>query len=146
MKHTERMDERGPRGLGPTRSVGPRGGFTMVEVIAAIMILTVGVLGLAGTTAYIVRQVTLANVMTERSVALQSVIEKVQAMDFATVDHGTDSVGVFFVTWTSTSESSVSKLVTVITTGPGLHTSAGNPFPMLGPDVADTFTYRVITR
>ena len=123
-----------------------RAGFTMVEVIAAIVILAVGVLGLAGTTAYVVRQVTLANVMTERSVGLQTVIEKVQAMPYDSVGSGTDTVGKFVVTWSSATETAASKLVTIITTGPGLQTSAGNPFPALGPNVADTFVYRVITR
>lgn len=118
----------------------------MVEVIAAIVILTVGVLGLAGTTGYVVRQVTLANMMTERSVAQQTVIEKVQAMPFTDLSSGTDSVGRFSVSWTSTDETAASKLVTIVTTGPGLASSASNPFPELGDNVADTFVYRVITR
>lgn len=121
-----------------------RDGFTMVEVIAAIVILTVGVLGMAGTTAYIVRQVTLANVMTERAVAQQTVVEKIQAMPYANVTYGSDSVGRFSVNWTSASDGAASRLVTIITTGPGLHASTGS-FPMLGPNVADTFVYRVIS-
>lgn len=121
-----------------------RKGFSMVEVIIAIVVLAVGVLGFAGTTAYIVRQVTLADVMTERSAALQSTIERLQAMDFDSVDYGYDSVGVFGIRWSSVSETTQSKLVTIITNGPGLHTSAANPFPMLGPNVLDTFEYRVI--
>jgi prepilin-type N-terminal cleavage/methylation domain-containing protein len=74
-----------------------RAGFTMIEVIIAITVLAVGVLGLAGTTAYIVRQVTLADVMTERTAALQTVIERVQAMPFDSVSAGSDSVGSFAV-------------------------------------------------
>jgi Tfp pilus assembly protein PilV len=123
----------------------PQAGFTIVEIIAAILILTVGVLGLAGTTAYTVRQVTFANVMTERSVAQQTVIEKLNAMSFADVGSGSDSVGKFTVTWSSATETSASKLVTIITSGPGLST-AGNSFPSLANSVADTFVYRVITR
>lgn len=118
----------------------------MVEVIAAIVILTVGVLGLAGTTAYIVRQVTLANVVTQRAVALQTVVEKVQAMPFGDVGSGSDSVDSYVVQWTSSTETVASKLVTIVTTGPGLHATTSNPAPMLGPDVADTFVYRVINR
>lgn len=121
-------------------------GFSMVEVIIAIVVLAVGVLGMAGTTAYIVRQITLADVMTERSVALQTVIERVQSIPFASVGSGSDSVGVFAVSWSTVAESSTSRLVTVVTTGPGLTTSPGNAFPFLGPNVADTFEYRVISR
>jgi prepilin-type N-terminal cleavage/methylation domain-containing protein len=136
------------RSLRSPASAGPRGpaGFTMVEVIVAIVVLTVGVLGMAGTTAYVVRQVTLGDLMTKRAVALQGAIEGLQAMPFDSVGSGTDSVGVFVVRWTSTAESSTSRIVTLVTTGPGLRTSSGDPFPVLGPDVADTFQYRVISR
>ena len=119
-----------------------RAGFSMVEVIIAIVILTVGVLGLGGTTAYIVRQVTLADLMTERAAALQSVVERIQAMDFDSLDTGTDSVGVFAVSWSSTTEAARSKLVTIITTGPGLERSS--IYPMLSANVQDTFKHRVL--
>lgn len=121
-------------------------GFTMVEVIIAIIVLAIGVLGLAGTTAYVVRQVTLADLMTERAVALQSVVEELQAVTFSSVGSGTDSVGVFEVKWSSVSETSTSKLVTVITKGPGLGSASGSPVAFLGPNVEDTFQFRVISR
>lgn len=121
-----------------------RFGFTLVEVIIAIVILAVGVLGMAGATAYIVRQITLADVMTERAVALQSAVERIQAMDYDSVDAGSDSIGVFQVSWTSVEESAQSKLVTVITTGPGLQSTDANPFPVMAPSVPDTFEYRVL--
>ncbi len=126
------------------RRTRSRGGFTLVEVIVAVIVLAVGVLGLAGTTAYIVRQITLANVMTERSVALQTVIERLQAMPFDSVGTGSDSVGSFGVSWSSTSETSLSKLVTIVTAGPGVAKMGSNAFPTLGSNVADTFQYRVI--
>lgn len=120
-----------------------RSGFSMVEVIIAIMILAIGVLGLAGTTAFVVRQITLGDLLTERAVALQTVVERLQATPFANVTNGSDSVGVFAVTWTTQSESSTSTLVTVITSGPGLSKDTG-AYTVLGPNVADTFTFRVI--
>jgi len=122
-----------------------RGGFTIVEVIIAMIVLSCGVVAMAGTTMLIVRQVTLANVMTQRSVALQSVIERLQATSFDNVGSGSDSSGVFRMSWSSTSETSQSKLVRV-TTGPGVMTAAGASFPVLGASVADTFQYRVIRR
>ena len=123
-----------------------RGGFTMVEVIISIIILALGVLGMAGTTMLVVRQTTLARVMTERSVALQSVVERVQATNFDNLASGSDSLGVFRMTWSSTSESSQSKLVRIITVGPGVKTATGAGFPVLTTGVADTFQYRVIRR
>ena len=58
-------------------------GFTIVEVIVAMVVLAIGVLGLAGTAAYIVRQVTLADIMTERAAALQTAVERIQAAEDA---------------------------------------------------------------
>ena len=121
-----------------------RAGFSLVEVIIAVVILAVGVLGLAGTTAYIVRQVTLADMLTERSAARQTVIEKVNALPLASVTGGSETVGVFKVTWTAVAGSGRSE-VTVITLGPGVATSGANPYPTLGPGVADTFTFMVLS-
>ena len=109
-----------------------------------MVILAVGVLGLAGTTTYIIRQVTLADMLTERSAARQTVIEKVNALPLASVMGGSETVGVFKVTWTAVAGAGRSE-VTVITLGPGLATSGANPYPTLGPGVADTFTFMVLS-
>jgi prepilin-type N-terminal cleavage/methylation domain-containing protein len=127
----------------PRRS-SPRAGFTMVEVIIAMVVLAVGVLGLAGTTAYIVRQVTLADIMTERAAALQTAIERIQAADWDSLGTGGDSVGIYGVSWTTQLVAAQLKEVTIVTTGPGLQTSTDNPFPMLTQSVADTFYFRTI--
>ncbi len=119
-----------------------RTGFTIVEVIIAMVILTVGVLGLAGTTAYIVRQVTLADLMTERAAAFQTTIDRIQSLPYDNVTSGSDSVGVFWVTWSATASGAQNKLVTILTRGPGLDPASA--FPALGPTVVDTFTFRVL--
>jgi type IV pilus assembly protein PilV len=115
-----------------------RGGFSLVEVIIAIVILAVGVLGLAGTTAFVVRQVTLADVNTERSAATQEAIERIRATRYAAV--GTSSVtnGPFTVTWSIQDSTNVTKNMRVITTGPGLRKDTAVSVPALGPNVADT--------
>ena len=115
----------------------------MVEVIVAIVILTVGVLGLAGTTAYIVRQVTLGDLMTERSVAFQTVIDRIQAMPYDQVTSGTDVVGVFSIKWEAVNSGSQNKVVTIVTTGPGL---GGTGFPTNNPQAVDSFTFRILRR
>ena len=123
------------------------GGFTMVEVIIAIVILAVGLLGMAGTTAVLVRQITLSDVATKRNAAQQTVIERLRAADWenlsTTYASGTETIGPFEVSWTVTSPSSQWGVLQVITVGPGLGRGTGG-FPMLTDNVADTFTYRIL--
>jgi len=119
------------------------GGFSMIEVIVAMMILTVGVLGLAGTTAYIVRQVTLGDLMTERSAAFQTIIDRLQSLPYDSVASGSTTVGVFAISWTSTNDGPQNKIVQMITVGPGL---GGALVPTNDPQAIDTFTFRVLRR
>ena len=118
------------------------GGFSLVEVIIAVVILAVGVLGLAGTTAYIVRQITLADLLTERAAARQTIVERLHAAQYPPAS-GADSVGVFYARW-SVSSTGRSADVTLYTVGPGLARSSTNPYPVLGPSVIDTFTFTVL--
>lgn len=127
-------------------SVSPRrcdGGFSMIEVIVAMMILTIGVLGLAGTTAYIIRQVTLGDLMTERSAAFQTIIDRLQSLPYDNVTSGADTIGVFAISWTSTNSGPQNKIVEMITVGPGL---GGALVPTNDPQAIDTFTFRVLRR
>jgi len=134
-----------PRGAGPDIQRWNKAGFTMVEVIIAIMVLTFGLLGMAGTTALVVRQVSLADVTTERSVALQTTLERLQSLPFDSVISGTDSIGIFGVRWTVTASLAEWKVVEVVTRGPGMRSGSGG-FPMLVNQVPDTFTYRIIRK
>jgi len=125
------------------KDVDPRrGGFTIIEVIVAMIILTVGVLGLAGTTAYYVRQTTLADLMTERSTAFQTIVDRLQSQDYDSVTTGSDSVGLYAVTWSTVNNGSQNKSVTIVTTGPG---TRGAP-PRSDPQVVDSFTFRLLRR
>ena len=51
-----------------------KAGFSLVELIMAIFVLAFGVLGLATTTLFVTRQLTLSEVTTARAVAIQSVM------------------------------------------------------------------------
>lgn len=119
-----------------------RGGFTIIEVIIAMIILTIGVLGLAGTTAFFVRQVTQSDLMTERSAAFQTIVDRLQSLPYDSVSAGADSVGIYAVTWSSVDNGSQNKTVTLITIGPG---TRGAP-PTNDPQVTDTFTFRILRR
>lgn len=123
-------------------AAGRDGGFTMIEVIVAIVILAIGVLGLGGSTAYIVRQTTLSDLTTERSAAFQSIIDRLQSLPYDSVGSGSDSIGVFQVDWTSVPDGPQNKIVTLVTTGPGLG-SASSPHDQ---HAVDTFQIRVLRR
>jgi len=118
-------------------------GFTLVEVILAIVILAIGLLGMAGTTAYVVRQTTLAEVTGERSVALQSAVERIRATPYQDLGSGEMDVGLFTVSWSVAGTTSRYTDMEIVTTGPGL-TSSGDGPAYLGPSVTDTFEYRVV--
>jgi prepilin-type N-terminal cleavage/methylation domain-containing protein len=120
-----------------------RAGFSMVEVIIAMVILAVGVLGLAGTTAYIVRNVTYADLMTERAAAFQTIVDRIQSLPFDSVGSGSDSVGIFAVTWSSTLDGPQNKIVEIVTVGPGVLRAN---IPLNNPQVVDTFEFRVLRR
>jgi prepilin-type N-terminal cleavage/methylation domain-containing protein len=121
----------------------PRSGFTMVEVIFAVMILAVGLLGMAGTTALVVQQVTAADLSTERSAALQTAIEQIKATPFDQLTDGSDSVGVFEVSWSVSKAGGNWAVVQVVTNGPGMKPAEGGGF-VLNPHVSDSFTHRIL--
>ena len=132
-----------PQGISTSQPPVGRMGFTMVEVIFAIMILAFGLMGMAGTTALVVRQVTMADLVTERSAALQTTIERLKAEPFGQLTDGSDSVGIYDVTWTVTRPANRWAAVEIVTTGPGVAAPNGG-FPILMANVPDTFTHRFL--
>lgn len=118
-----------------------RSGFSLVEVIVALVILTTGVMGLAATTMYVVRQTTLADVTTERSSAVQTVLERLRATPYASLASGDTTVGSFAIKWAVTTGSRT-KQITLISQGPGLSSAGG--VPALNGNVVDSFTYRIL--
>jgi len=120
-----------------------REGFTIVEVVIAIVILAVGLLGLAGTTVLMIKQTTLADVTSDRAAVLQSAIEQIRSVPYDDVESGSEGSGLYEVAW-SVRTGNRWKDVEVVTTGPGL--VSGNGFPAISHAVADTFTYRIISQ
>ncbi len=70
-----------------------RSGFSLVELMVAVVILSVGVLSMAGTSVWAVRQITLSWLTTERSVARQSAIETILAGPYANAIGGSGTFG-----------------------------------------------------
>ncbi|HEX7089571.1 MAG TPA: prepilin-type N-terminal cleavage/methylation domain-containing protein [Longimicrobiales bacterium] len=80
------------------------GGFSIVELMVALVILTVGLLSLAATTGYVSTQVRTGDLRTERAAALQQVIENLRATPFANLASVAEAqaitVGDFRFWWT----------------------------------------------
>jgi prepilin-type N-terminal cleavage/methylation domain-containing protein len=118
-----------------------RGGFTMVEVVVAIVVLAIGLLGMAGATGYLIRTVTLGDLMTERSIAFQSTIDRLQSLPYDSVTSGTDMVGVYRVAWRAVDDGPQIKTLTIVTVGPGVVPGSAM---VQSPAVADTFVFRIL--
>jgi Tfp pilus assembly protein PilV len=127
-----------------TPAEGHSGGFTLIEVVMSVMILTYGVLGMAGTTLHLVRQVQIAEMDTDRAAVMQSVVERVHAESFDTYRTSSDTTGAYTVEWETWSENPRSKGLRVVTTGPGLASDGG--LVTIAAQAADTGEYLLVRR
>lgn len=118
-------------------------GFSLVELIMAVVVLALGVVGLAGTTLNIMRQLTLAEATTARAAAHQSVIERMRALPFDSLAAGSDTIGPFTVSWTVVGSTGQTRSLRIVTVGPGQTFASGGSL-MLSSSVADTLTYRAL--
>lgn len=100
-----------------------RAGFSLVEVIISLLILTVGVLAMAASTGYILSLVRQSTFRTERTVAVREVGERLRATDWANIDGtcagNTFTVGEYTVTCETNQPSMHLKEVRLISQGPG---------------------------
>lgn len=107
-------------------SVRQQGGFSIVEVLIAIVILAVGMLALATTSIYATTQVRVADLKTERSLAAQEFIEQLRAGPWTSVTTRPQAsavrTGSYDVWWTVTNLNASLRRVDVITRGPGYRT------------------------
>ena len=76
-----------------------RAGFTLVELIIAIVILVVGVLGLASTAAVVMRQITGSSMQTRAAMMAQSRLETLRSNTCAAMAAGTATTNGITETW-----------------------------------------------
>lgn len=121
------------------------GGFTIVEVLIAIVILAVGMLALATTSIVATTQVKIADLKTERSVAVQQAIERLRAMPFDSIralpEANARQFGSFRVWWDNNPQGRYLTTISVITRGPGYRAGSG-----WTPEVVDTFLVDITER
>ena len=111
----------------------------------ALIVLAFGVVGLATTTLFITRQLTLAEVTTARSAATRSVMERIRATPYGLMGSGGDTIGPMVITWTVTATTPQTTTFGIVTLGPGLTSiSETQSAPTLSSSVADTLVYKVL--
>jgi prepilin-type N-terminal cleavage/methylation domain-containing protein len=132
------------RAFRPSR-LRSRAGFSLLELVVAMIVLTVGLLGLAAVTGWVIRNVETARVETARAAALQSAVEGMRAMPFESYADGSTTVGDYTVSWSELGSDGQSRVVNLVLQGPGQVPGSGG-FPQIRPDVSDTLRYRVIRR
>lgn len=126
------------------QAAGPNG-FTLLEVMVAVVVLAVGLMGLAGATTYVLRQVTVSELKTERSLAVQTAVESIRAAGHGEMLTGVDTVGQYIVRWSSEQPNTNLQRVRLVSVGPGLARTDEGRAVMSGT-VADTTTYSIVKR
>lgn len=132
--------------VSPTHAAGnalrKRDGFSLIEVIVAMMVLAVGLLGLAAGTGWMIRTVHFGELETKRSAALQSAVETVRATGDPA--DGSATFGDYTVTWTVDPGDQHSRPVEFVVVGPGRVSGGGGGMPEVDNAVADTFNMRIM--
>lgn len=80
-------------------------GFTIVEVVVAVLVLTVGLLGLASTAAVVTRMIAQGDRYTEASTLANRQLEVLRSQGCSSLADGSTTVGRFQVSWRVTSVS-----------------------------------------
>lgn len=105
-----------------------QGGFSLVEIVAAMMILSFGLLAMAASTGYVSAQLRSTAFDSQRNVARQQVIEQLRGNYFSQIQTNTAGVAVgrFTIKWVVTAPNGALRRVSVITAGPAYKGSGGS--------------------
>lgn len=101
---------------------GAREGFSLVEVVVAMLILTVGILAMAASTGYILSEVRMANFRSERNVAIDEVTQELRGVQWTNLPGacGSDyTVGDYTVSCTVNQPTVNLYEVILVSEGPG---------------------------
>src|SRR5262245_55182985 len=82
------------------RQVRPRSGFTLMELIVSVTVITVGLLALAGSSVGVLRQMRSGNQAALASAVAQARLEKVRSMSCTSLASGTATTRGLSEAWT----------------------------------------------
>lgn len=124
-----------------TQLAQPKDGFSLVEVIVAILVLSFGLLTMAASTGYVYNQLRSTAFDTQRNLARQAATEQIRGMfwDSIPTTARTMTRGRYTIVYRASLPTNMVKLVTVITVGPGYRTGKA-----VRQTVADTASFEVV--
>jgi type IV pilus assembly protein PilV len=92
-------------------------GFTLIEILIAISILTIALLGLASVTVMIIKSNTFSKTMTTATTLADDKMEQLKKTSYAALSSGTDTLeSIYTRTWTVTQNSPATGMKTVVVT------------------------------
>jgi len=95
-----------------------RKGFTIIEVVVAVLVLTVGVLGLSATAALVTRMIGQGQRLSEATALAQRRFEILRSQSCSAITSGTETVGRYTLTWRTTDVSGRAVTVNLAVTSP----------------------------
>jgi prepilin-type N-terminal cleavage/methylation domain-containing protein len=104
------------RGRYPNRRA--RRGFTLIEMIIAIIVMSIGVMGLASTASYVAQQMGGGNAQTIAAALSTKVTDSLSARKCTSLVDGTQTKRGVTVAWTVTSASRTRSVVQTVTYRP----------------------------
>ncbi|MEN8374658.1 MAG: prepilin-type N-terminal cleavage/methylation domain-containing protein [Gemmatimonadota bacterium] len=100
-----------------------RDGFTIIELVIALAVLSIGLLAMASVMGTLVMQTRASDIRTERAFAVQQTVERLRAVSLSTIDDRAEadamSVGSYAVWWSTADATSLKRQMEIFTKGPG---------------------------
>ena len=119
-----------------------KGGFSLVEVVIAIVVLSFGLLAMAASTGYVASQLRSSSFDTQRNLARQQVIGQLRSTVFANLATSTQgtTIGRYTVRWNVNTVNVAQRRVQIITAGPAYRARQGSR-----TTVTDTATIMILS-
>ena len=104
------------------------GGFSLVEIVIAMMVLSFGMLAMAASTGYVASQMRSSVWDTQRNLAKLEITERLRstAWNNLTTQTTAQTVGRYAVRWNVTAINNATRSVQVITSGPAYRAGRGS--------------------
>jgi prepilin-type N-terminal cleavage/methylation domain-containing protein len=121
-------------------------GLSLVELVVAMLVLAIGLLGMAAGTGWMIRAVDLAQLETARGAALQAAVEAVRGTEWNDLEDGQDTFGNYTVQWTTVAATWEGRHFRFVIVGPGRGATGSQGMPHISQDATMTLDYRVSRR